>query len=101
LKIREILSDKNLTEEERNKKALAIATNMYNYGSNVVCGLTSALQGAAALQAGEHIGTAMMVTEATCAFSWVIAGVVVVAKSSIDYKKFKKGKITKEQMEKN
>lgn len=53
------------------------------------------------MAAGQHIGTAMMVTEATCVFAWVVAGVVVVAKSSIDYYKFKKGKISKEQLEKN
>ena len=101
MKIREVLCDKSLTEEERNKKALSIATNIYNYGSNVMSGVTSAIAGAAALQAGEHIGTAMVITEATFTFSWLIAGVVVVAKSSIDYHKFKTDKVTKDHMIKN
>jgi len=80
---------------------LAIATDFYTYGSIVTTGVTYGMSGSAAVAAGQHIGTAMMVTEATCVFAWVVAGVVVVAKSSIDYYKFKKGKISKEQLEKN
>jgi hypothetical protein len=58
---------------------------MYNYGSNVMCGVTAGFTGMAAVAAGQHMGSAFLVAEATSSFSWMVAGLVIVAKTGIDY----------------
>ena len=96
-----MLDDKSLTEEERSNKASAIAANVYNYGSNVVGGLTSLQTILSAVASGTQASAAFAVADAAGPLGWIVAGVVVVAKTGIDYKKMKDGKLTEEQFKKN
>lgn len=58
-------------------------------------GITAGMASVAIVSSGTQLGTALVVAEATSVFAWVVMGVVVVAKTGIDYKKYKEGKMTK------
>jgi hypothetical protein len=46
-------------------------------------------------------GTMYALSGLTSTFNWALAGVVITAKTGLDYRKYKKGEITKTQFKKN
>lgn len=68
------------------------------YADTTLCAVSTATTaGSMTLQTG----TMYALTGLTSTIQWATAGVVVIAKSGIDYRKYKKGEITKDEFHSN
>lgn len=96
--IQTILTDKNLTEEEKDKKMQVVVKMLYSGGSFTMQALgvadtTLTAANTAIIASGMTLtsGTMYALSGLTSTFNWAFAGIVMTAKTGIDYRKYKKG----------
>ncbi len=101
--IQGILNDKNLTVEEKEKKTQVLAKVLNKGGSISMQALsvadTTLVATNTALVASTmslSTGTMYALSGLTSVFNWATASIVMTAKTGLDYRKYKKGEMTKE-----
>ena len=102
-KIQEIVNEKDLTQEERQKKLQICASTMFKGGQLAVSvagyadtTMYASTTAVAASRPGVQGGTMYAMTGLAAAGTWAVAGIVAVRKSGLDYRKYKKGEMSED-----
>ena len=101
--IQSLVNDETLTKEEKDKKMQTISKILVQSGQYTLQAASSLDTAFGAMTTATvastmtlSTGTMYALTGLTSTFSWATAGVVAVAKSGLDYRKYKKGEMTQE-----
>jgi hypothetical protein len=101
--IQTVVNDAALTDEEKDKKMQVISKALVQSGTYTMQFAAYADTAFGAMTTATvastmtvSTGTMYALTGLTSTFSWATAGIVAVAKSGLDYRKYKKGEMTKD-----